>query len=302
MDTPKPLVSIVIITMNHEKFIEQSCLSAISQTYPNIEIVFLDNKSDDATFSIAKKIFEESSIAHILIENKERFGVAKNLNILLENVSGEYVCILSGDDWLSENSIEEKISYFLTHPEVDFAISDGYRFLENEQKIVDAYSEKQKAKIIRSIPHFFHENVTQNLPFNVGVFIKTKLLKDHPFDEQIHAEDWDMNLRLTSLGYKIGFIDQKLFYYRILNNSLSSNWTLMESSYIKITDKYRDYILAHTSLTKKYKINLLKHHFQKKLSETLDEAEKKSLSKEWKREKNKVKYRQPILFFKQLFS
>ncbi len=45
-----PLVSIIIITMNHEEFIVQACESALQQTYPNIEIILLDNNSADKNF------------------------------------------------------------------------------------------------------------------------------------------------------------------------------------------------------------------------------------------------------------
>lgn len=52
-----PLVSIIIITMNHEEFIVQACESALQQTYPNIEIILLDNNSADKTFEKLLKQF-----------------------------------------------------------------------------------------------------------------------------------------------------------------------------------------------------------------------------------------------------
>lgn len=109
-----------------------------------------------------------------------------------------------------------------------------------------------------------------------------------------------MNLRLTSLGYKIGFVDQKLFNYRILKRSLSSNWELMESSYKKITAKYLDIIKADQSLYKKYKINLLKYKYEKILTKIENDQERERIIKNWKEDKYKIKYSQPLLFFKLL--
>lgn len=295
-----PLVSLVIITMNHEKFIEQACQSAISQTYPHIEIILLDNQSNDHTFSIAKSTLDKSPFPVQLIENKEQYGVAKNLNILVSKTSGQYICILSGDDWLTHNSIEEKVKY-LELNKLDFVISDGYRFYQDKTQLAPAYTDKAKTKIINSLSDFFYTNVTHNEPINVGVFIKQKLLIEHPFDEDLHTEDWDMNLRLTHLGYKIGFIDQKLFYYRTLSQSLSSNWELMQQSYIKVTNKYLDYIKSDNSLLKNYHINLIKYQFQKELSRTTSETERKKILTAWKKEKYKIRYTQPILFFKLLW-
>lgn len=295
----KPLVSIVIITMNHENFIQQACASVLAQTYPNLEIILLDNLSHDKTFENAKANFENCKIPVKLLQNTEQFGVAKNLNILVSHTTGQFVCLLSGDDWLTENSISEKVKY-LQQSDVDFALSDGYKYLQEEARLIDAYSNKTKQKIIKSLPNFFKINITNNEPYNVGVIVKTELLKKYPLDENIHAEDWDMNLRLTSLGYKIGFIDQKLFNYRILKRSLSSNWELMESSYKKITDKYIDVIKADPSLYKKYKMNLIKHKYEKILAKIENAQERERIIKNWKEDKYKIKYSQPLLFFKLL--
>lgn len=106
-----PLVSILIITMNHEKFIEQACKSAISQTYPNFEIILLDNNSSDQTYNKAKDILDNCNIPNIIIRNSESYSSSKNLNILVSKASGDYVSILSGDDWYTPNCIEEKLNF-----------------------------------------------------------------------------------------------------------------------------------------------------------------------------------------------
>jgi glycosyltransferase involved in cell wall biosynthesis len=298
MNNP-PLVSLIIITMNHEKFIEQACLSAISQSYPNYEIILLDNASKDKTFENAEKTLSKFGRHYKIIRNTESFGVAKNINIAVSHASGEYVSLLSGDDWLTEDHLAEKVSYIQKNP-VDFILSDGYKYYQSEDQMTDAYTPKEKKQIIDTLDHFFHENVSENKTANVGTFIKKELLVKYPFDENINTEDWDMNLRLTSKGYKIGFIDKKLFYYRILSTSLSRNWKLMKDSYEKVTHKYIDYIKADQELYKKYRLKLIHFKYEILLSETDSETEKKRLQTEWKKEKYRVKYKNPVLFFKLL--
>lgn len=294
-----PLVSIVIVTMNHEKFIEQACQSAVDQTYGNKEIIFLDNDSEDNTFEKGKKVLENSSIPSKIIKNTERFNVSKNLNILVSNASGKYISILSGDDWWKENLIEEKVGY-ISKNDCDFILSDGYKYIQETGETVDAYAEKDKLQLVRNLKRFFHWNVVQNRSVNVGTFVKAELLKNYPFDENVNTEDWDMNLRLTCLGYKAGFIDKKLFYYRILKNSLSRNWKVMQNSYQQVTSKYEDYIKADKNLTKEYLLNLLKFKYGIQLTESNSEKEKNQILKSWKREKYRIKYKQPVLFFKLL--
>jgi glycosyltransferase involved in cell wall biosynthesis len=299
MTEKHPLVSIIILTMNHEKFIEQACNSAISQTYPNLEIILLDNFSNDETFQKAKNTLENSKVEFQIFRNNESFGVAKNLNFLVSKCHGDWVAILSGDDWWAENMIAEKIN-FVQKNSFDIVLSDGYKYLQQSAELVEAYTGKDKDKVVQMLPNFFHENVTENRTVNVGTFVKKKILEQQPFDEEIQTEDWDMNLRLTHLGYKIGFLDQKLFYYRVLNSSLSRNWVVMADSYKKVTAKYLDYILSDKDLAKNYYLNLLKFHYESLLSKNENETEKKKFLKEWKKEKYKLKYSQPLLFFKLL--
>ncbi|WP_312077997.1 glycosyltransferase [Chryseobacterium sp.] len=294
---PNPLVSILIITMNHERFIEKACETAISQTYPNIEIIFLDNCSDDKTFEIGKKIIENSKIPHVFIKNTEKYNVSKNLNILVSHASGEYASILSGDDWFTEDMIAEKVDYILK-TETDFVFSDGYEYINETNETRPLYSESRKSKIIKSLDTFFHENVVQNQTSNVGVFVRKNLLDKFPFDENLHTEDWDMNLKLSYNGYKPGFVDKKLFYYRILPNSLSKRWKLMQDSFYKLTSKYEDYINTHREVKVKYQIQEIGFKYEILLSESHSEQQKKSLMKKWKAEKYKIKYKKPLLFLK----
>ena len=61
-----------------------------------------------------------------------------------------------------------------------------------------------------------------------------------------------MNLRLTSKGYQLNFVDEKLFFYRILNSSLSRNIDAMEESYRIVTNKYIHFINTNKKLKKEY--------------------------------------------------
>ena len=112
-----------------------------------------------------------------------------------------------------------------------------------------------------------------------------------------------MNLRLTSKGYKIGFLNKKLFYYRILSTSLSRNWKIMKDSYEKVTNKYLPYIKKDKLLYKKHKLKLLHFKYEILISEAKSSDEIERLKIEWKKEKYKTKHSNPIiLFFKLLIS
>ncbi len=294
-----PLVSILLITMNHALFIEEACRSAVAQSWENIEVIFLDNNSTDGTFELGRNILQNSAIKTILLKNDEPMGVAKNLNKMVSYASGEYVAILSGDDWWTADLIEEKVK-FIKEKNCDFVLSDGFKYIQDSAKTVSAYSEKKKKMVMHSMSRFFHANVAGNKTVNVGTFIRTQLLNDYPFDEEINTEDWDMNLRMSFLGFKPGFLNKKLFFYRVLSTSLSRNWSVMMDSYDRVTSKYIDYIQSDRKLHKEYLLQKLHFQYEILLSESDSATEKKLLRKEWKKKKYQLKYKQPILFFKLL--
>ena len=66
----KPLVSILLLSMNHEMYIEQCINSLRSQTYSNIEIIYIDNASTDGTFEKGRKLLNECGIPHQCYANK----------------------------------------------------------------------------------------------------------------------------------------------------------------------------------------------------------------------------------------
>ena len=236
MTNNTPLVSVLLISMNHQKFIEQATYSILNQTYKNFEVIFLDNNSKDKTFEIADDIFIKSKINYLGIKNTENKGVSENLNILVQNAKGSFISILSGDDWYELENIERRMNYLLEN-DLDVILADGYKFLEQNQKRKDAYSKKRKLKVINTIDDYFNVNLVDNITCNVGFLTKREILLKHSFDTSIHTEDWDINLRLSKAGYKFGFLNYKTFNYRILNSSLSHNVALMRQSFLKVTKK-----------------------------------------------------------------
>lgn len=104
-------VSIIIPAYNAAKFIQRCLLSAISQTYENIEYVLVDDCSDDNTVELIKHVFSKSKRYEslVLIEHKKNKGVAVARNTGLQNSSGDYIYFLDSDDELPEDAIESLI-------------------------------------------------------------------------------------------------------------------------------------------------------------------------------------------------
>jgi len=108
-----PLVSIIIPVYNAENYLDETIRCAINQTWPNKELIIIDDFSTDKSLAIAKKY--ENNWVKVLSQPNSGASVARNngLNI----AKGEYIQFLDADDLLSENKIEVQIKLLLGFPE-----------------------------------------------------------------------------------------------------------------------------------------------------------------------------------------
>ncbi|MGV3459688.1 MAG: glycosyltransferase family 2 protein [Flavobacterium sp.] len=245
-------MTVAVIAMNHEKYIEQACRTIIGQTYRDFEIVFLDNNSSDKTFEIGDAIFRESGIPYKGIKSTVGRNVSSNFNILVENSKGEYISFLSGDDWYTPDALEKKLEY-ITKYNFDLLFSDGYKYIQDTDETLELYPGDHKKRVL-NLDNYFWEAILDNYLFSVGMTAKRQVLVDNPFEEKVWMEDWEICLRLSLLGYKLGFIDDKLFYYRILSTSLSNNSKVMREDYFTIVNKFYGELEKRPKLLKKFKL------------------------------------------------
>ena len=95
-----PKLSIITVTYNSEKYLEQTILSIINQKYPNLEYIIIDGDSSDNTIEIIKKY--EDSITYWVSERDNGIYDAINKGILVS--TGKFIGIINSDDWYEENA------------------------------------------------------------------------------------------------------------------------------------------------------------------------------------------------------
>src|SRR5258708_6241114 len=110
----KPLITALVDTYNHERYIEQALVSVLEQGFwpAELEIVVVDDGSTDNTASIIQKF--EPRVRHI---RKKNGGQASAFNAGFAETSGEIVALLDGDDWWAEGKLAAVLKAFDQHPE-----------------------------------------------------------------------------------------------------------------------------------------------------------------------------------------
>ena len=115
-DQEKPLISIITITLNSSKTLQETINSILEQSYKNFEIIIIDGNSSDNTIDIIKN--NEGNIDYWISEQDD--GIFHAFNKGLRLARGEYIGFVNSDDTLENNALEILVRYFKKHPNLDF--------------------------------------------------------------------------------------------------------------------------------------------------------------------------------------
>ena len=105
MDEYVPLISVVIPTYNYGKLIPRAINSVLSQSYPNYEIVIIDDGSQDDTKSVIDSIIDEHSSRSIKYTRTENRGIGAAKSLGIEQSSGDYLLFMDADDYMDPDCL-----------------------------------------------------------------------------------------------------------------------------------------------------------------------------------------------------
>ena len=105
-DTVSPLVSVVIPSYNHGRFLGRALQSVLDQTYTKSEVIVIDNHSTDNTDAVMAS-FADLRITYIKIHNNGIIAASRNIGLRL--AKGEWIAFLDSDDYWSRNKLEQCI-------------------------------------------------------------------------------------------------------------------------------------------------------------------------------------------------
>lgn len=120
------LVTQILCYYNEEKYLRESIVSILNQSYSNLELILIDDGSTDKSRSIAEEFCDERIV---YVFNKENHGLAWCRNQGLALAKGEYIGFVDADDIAKEDKIEKMTDYLDGHEDV-LVVSGGYVFID----------------------------------------------------------------------------------------------------------------------------------------------------------------------------
>lgn len=223
-----PLVSILIPVYNRERYIAECIESAINQTYTNIEIIIVDNSSDDNTWEICQKFAAMDQRIRIF-QNETNIGPVRNWIRCAQEAKGVFSKILFSDDLLRRNCIELMVPK-LDDSDIAFVYCSA-QIGESIDRAVIAYARRDSSKL-RST-QFVKLVLSGKAPVSPGaVLLRTRDLLDnlHTSFQSATPRNFEVNgagpdvmiLFLTSQRYSyVVNISIPLVYFRIHAGSFS---------------------------------------------------------------------------------
>lgn len=240
-------VSILMPAYNAEKYIAETIQCALNQTWPDKEIIVVDDGSADRTFEIAKRF--ESEIVKVYKQPNKGASTARNLAFTYS--SGDLIQYLDADDLLSPNKIEEQIKIYLQNPDPDSIVSCNLLYFTDNvvtglefpkcQQITTGY--RTSSELLIDI--FDYPIGTQT---SMWLVPRGLIIKSGGWNESISLnDDGEFFFRIISLSKMVHYCAKAIVYYRMPMNGLSNRRDSVAAiSQLASTRIMRDCILSYS--------------------------------------------------------
>lgn len=244
MEKSNPLVSVVIPVHNGEKYIKESIDSCLNQTYDNIEIIVVDDNSEDKTLEILKNYGEKITVLPVEKQN----GLGNVINIGIRKSEGKYIARMDADDVMYPTRIQKQVEYLESNPNC-VAIGGQIDIIDENSNITGhreyAIEDRDIKKNRFLFQPFAHPAVTlrKSIVEEIGLYPENMWkVEDVKFFLILSTKGEFHNLRDTVLKYRMTFKTESqskmLDHFRKTNEI--RNWAIKE---LNIKPTTREYII-----------------------------------------------------------
>ena len=223
-------LSVIIATKNRAAFLSRALESVLNQTYGNVEVIVVDDASEDGTRNVIDR-FRGRFKKFKYIRNERSYDGAKSRNIGIACSEGEYIAFLDDDDEWLPHKLERQVEFLNKHTDV-MAVSCWF--------IKDAAGQKIKVKKHSklSFNDLLWDNFLGSFSFvmvRTGIFNKVGLINE----EITGTDDWELWIRIAK-KYKLGVVNEFLSIYYWHTGNVSRWTSKMLSRYKKVYEMNKD--------------------------------------------------------------
>jgi glycosyltransferase involved in cell wall biosynthesis len=222
-----PLISIIIPSYNHGKYLQTAISSIKQQNYPAIEIIVVDDGSDDNTKTVC---LENWSIKYVYQHNQ---GLSSARNTGIRHSNGDFLVFLDADDWLLENALQTNYHYIKQASDVAFVSGGHLKVYEDEGIVKESISYVQSDHYIKLLQGNY-------IGMHGAVMYRKWVFEKFTFDITLKScEDYDLYLKIARI-YPVIHHTNIIAAYRLHLDSMSSNIPSMLLNVFKVLDRQKN--------------------------------------------------------------
>ena len=229
-----PKVSVLVAVYNAEPFLPACLNSLTGQTYSDIQVICIDDASTDGSLQILNDYAKRDRRIEV-IHLEANGGQAHARNCGLQRATGDIVCMLDADDWLSSDALERLVAAF--DEQTDSVLFDlVFEYADHEQPYpmptFDTLTGKEAFKL--SLTWKIH-----------GLYgIRTSIHKQHPYDETCRSYSDDNTTRIHYLHSRQVRRCTGVYHYRQHEASVTHHISVRRFDYLRANESMRQQMLA----------------------------------------------------------
>jgi len=214
-----PRVSVILPAYNHERYVTQAIASVLAQTYPNIELIVMDDGSTDGTLARIQSSLAGATIPCQVLTRENR-GAPTTLNEGAALARGDYLAFLNSDDYFAPDRLAKMVEEVArVGAQWGVSLVSAVRDSEQATTVMDeafekSFSRRQKACLGRFSNSFAF--LTYNIAVSTGnLFVERRLFEAvGGFRDYRYNHDWDFCLRAAALAEPV-VVKEPLYFYRL---------------------------------------------------------------------------------------
>lgn len=219
-----PLVSVICLCYNHERFVAESIHSVFAQTYPNLEVILVDDQSTDNSRRVISGLLERyPSMKYLPLERNAGNCTAFNRGFALS--SGAYIVDFSADDVLLPDRLTKQVALFETLDQSFGVVFTDVEYMDENGKPLYTHVENLcRRKLIASVPEgdIYKDLIQSYFVSSPSMLVRREVFqKLQGYDETLAYEDFDFFIR-SSRYYRYAFLNEVLTRVRKVSHSLSA--------------------------------------------------------------------------------
>jgi glycosyltransferase involved in cell wall biosynthesis len=225
-----PKVSVITPTYNRADMLGQAVQSVLDQDFTDWELIIVDDGSRDNTREVVAG-FADPRIRYIYQENK---GLPAARNTGIRNAQGQYIAFLDSDDLFLSHKLAEEVAILDGRPDLGL-VACGHFEVDRNLRVL------REMRPWQSHPQLDLTTWLLTCPLVVSTVLVRRewLERVGLFDEQMrYVEDWDLWLRLSYAGCRMGWLQRPVCCYRIHGSTMTRNVQLMKAGMLAMFDKF----------------------------------------------------------------